>query len=166
MKVYIAGKYLPKNCSMHDAARVAHENVQAAIQAGCELVKRGHLVHIPHFTHYMHLSDPELSGFDWHNYVLEWLRCCAAILMLPGWTDSTGASLELRKAREWGLKVYYDVEEITPLYGKKIYFPKEKEYATTNDVKIELRKLCEDIVLDPMDWNASSVAKKILGILQ
>ena len=40
---------------------------------------------------------------------------CDAVLMLPCYTDSRGAKIELEKARSKGLKIYFNKNEIPNL---------------------------------------------------
>jgi hypothetical protein len=40
----------------------------------------------------------------------EWLKCCDAVLRLPG--ESTGADREVALAKELGIPVYYSIADI------------------------------------------------------
>ena len=59
---------------------------------------------------------------DWHcpwdqamTKCLDALEKCDAVLMLPCYTDSRGAKIELEKARSKGLKIYFNKNEIPNL---------------------------------------------------
>jgi len=116
MKIYVAGSYTPKNCDPHDAPVIAHRNVKKAIEVFWKLVEKGHYPYLPHLTHFVHLETPEkappLSQDFWYKFDLEWLKCCDAIFMMPGWETSKGARLEHEAAKKLGLKIYYSIDEV------------------------------------------------------
>ena len=116
LRIYIAGPYTPRDCGLHDAAVVVQRNVDRAILAAWEVIRRGHLPYVSHLTHYLHLRTPEnmspLPQDFWYEYDLTWLEACDAILMLPGWTRSRGATLEHDHALRRGMRVFYGVEEV------------------------------------------------------
>ncbi len=108
MRVYIAGPYAPKDCSLHDAARIAQMNVNMAINAFHYLKAQGHEPFVPHLSHYIHLrGNTDYAGW-WYGYDLTFLEHWAeAIYMLKGWEKSQGAVLELKRAGQLGLIVMY-----------------------------------------------------------
>jgi hypothetical protein len=116
MMVYVAGPYVPKNCSLHDAALVAQRNTEVAMEAGWAIINKGHYPYVPHLSHFMHLFTPKdmapIPGEFWYAFDLVFLEVCDAILMLPKYKESHGAVLELEAAIKMGLTVYYDVNEI------------------------------------------------------
>lgn len=107
MKIYIVGPY-----TANDDKEV-ELNVQRAIDAGIEIMLRGHVPYIPHLTHYVDKRAKEVGiPFSWENYMaidLPWLRECEAILFLG---HSRGADIELKIARRLGKQIYLGVEEI------------------------------------------------------
>jgi len=55
------------------------------------------------------------SNENWYTAMgmcLEALETCDAIFMLPCYKDSKGAKIELKTAKDLGLQVYYNLEEI------------------------------------------------------
>ena len=40
-RIYVAGSYLPKNCNLHDASRIAQHNVDKAIEIGATAIISG-----------------------------------------------------------------------------------------------------------------------------
>lgn len=100
IKIYVAGPY-----TKGDVA----QNVRNAIETGNNLRSLGFTPFIPHLTHFWHLLIPH--GIDyWYAYDLEWLEQCDALFRLPG--ESTGADREVERAREMGLPVFTNFEEL------------------------------------------------------
>ena len=122
MKIYIAGPYTPRNCDLHTASIIAHRNTKRAIEFFWKLIRKGHYPYVPHLTHFVHLETPEnaplLPQDFWYNFDLEWLKCCDAILMMPGWETSRGARLEHETAKKLGLKIYYHVDQVPEAGGE------------------------------------------------
>jgi len=100
MKVYIAAPYTKGDVAL---------NVRAVIDAAEELVKLGHNPFIPHLTHFWHMIYPHPVDF-WYEQDLVWLKCCDAMLRLPG--ESVGADREVEYARQEGIPVYYNLADI------------------------------------------------------
>lgn len=110
MKIYVAGPYTPLTNDIHEAPREAYKNVQKAIRAGIEIIKRGHIPFIPHLTHFIHLETDEPLPRDFYYYYdMFWLQLCDALLFLG---PSEGANKELNWAAEHGLTIYYSIDEI------------------------------------------------------
>jgi hypothetical protein len=110
LKIYVAGPYTPANCSLHDAAKIAHENTKLAINVGVEIIKKGHIPFIPHLTHFMHLeSEKPLPKEFYYAYDIEWLKNCDALYYIG---RSPGADRELIWAEQNGLKIYRYIIEI------------------------------------------------------
>lgn len=88
-------------------------NVAAAIDAGIQLLKLGHVPFIPHLTHYVDARAREIGKeITWEEFIqwdLEWLKTCDALLYLG---TSKGADLELRAAVERGMEIFKSVNEI------------------------------------------------------
>ena len=104
MRIYVIG---PLSA---DHPREVLKNVNSAIDAGIEIMKKGHSVYIPHFFHYMHLRPN--CPFEYEEYMrndLEWLKVSDAVLVLG---NSPGSNRELNFARRLGLKIFKSLEEI------------------------------------------------------
>jgi len=55
------------------------------------------------------------SNENWYTAIgmcLDALESCDAIFMLPCYVDSKGSKIHLKKAKEIGIQVYYNLEEI------------------------------------------------------
>lgn len=100
MRIYIAGPYTKGDVIL---------NIRNAIEAGEEVLKKGHVPHIPHLTAYWHMVFPHDVKF-WYEYDFHWLRCCEALLRISG--ESEGADAEVRLAKDLLMPVYYDLREV------------------------------------------------------
>lgn len=108
MRVYIAGPYVPKECTLHNASRVAQQNVDKAIDAFHKLKAEGHEPFVPHLSYYIHLRGTSDYADWWYEYHLTFLEHWAeAVYMLDGWETSRGSKLEIKKAKELGLPIFY-----------------------------------------------------------
>jgi hypothetical protein len=111
MRIYIAGPYQARDCTMHGAPLMTQRNVDRAIRAFHRLKREGHEPFVPHLSHYIHIhaSCPEDYGEWWYGYDLTFLDHWAeAIYMLNGFSDSKGARLELKRAMENGLEIMFE----------------------------------------------------------
>ena len=105
MLVYIAGKYSA------NTKEEIQSNVDLAIRYGNIVIDLGHIVYIPHLSHYVDAMEKRDIEF-WYEFDLPILKRCDAILMIPGWENSKGAKKELAKAKEWKMEVYMNLGEL------------------------------------------------------
>jgi hypothetical protein len=111
-RIYIAGKYVPKDCTIHDASRLAQQNVDKAIKAFHQLKAQGYEPFVPHLSHYLHIQGDSDYGDWWYSYDRTFLDHWAeAIYMLDGWEESKGSVMELERAKELGLTIVYQIKE-------------------------------------------------------
>lgn len=107
MRIYVAGPYSAPTVEGCEA------NTKRAIDAGDEVVKRGHVPFIPHLNHIWDLrakeKGVEYSHAFWLEWCLQWLPCCDALLFLG---HSKGADMELDFAKKAGMQIFYSVDEI------------------------------------------------------
>lgn len=107
-KVYVAGPY-----THGDVAA----NVRCAIRAGDAIADAGGVPFIPHLTHFWHLLHGHDHAF-WIEQDLAWLRCCDALLRLPGL--SIGADQEVLEAERLGLPVFRVLAQCLIWTGEKV----------------------------------------------
>lgn len=113
-RIYIAGPYLPKNCTLHDASRIAQHNTDRAIIIANMLIEQGNYVFIPHLSHYIHTHFSCEKDYDgwWYEEDMTFLEHWAtAIYMMRSWRQSKGARMEYALAKELGLKIFREGEK-------------------------------------------------------
>jgi hypothetical protein len=102
MLVYVAGPY------SHPTEEGRLANVEGALRAGYEVLRRGHHPIIPHLSHWFDLwhesaFGERMDGEDYMQWDFVMLRRCDALLLLG---SSPGADREVALARELGIPVY------------------------------------------------------------
>jgi len=104
LRVYVAGPI-----SKGDV----FDNIVRAIKWGRRLVHDGFAPYIPHFDGYMFAWDDgtgnNTEAISWNGYLewdLEWVAASEAVFRLTG--ESKGADLEVAKATELGIPVFYE----------------------------------------------------------
>lgn len=107
MRVYVAGP-------LSSPAPIQRErNVQIAMDAAIELIRKGHDPYLPHLTHFLDLRQQETGAGieyeDWIRLDLEWLRLCHGLLWLA---SSPGADRELAYAQKRGMVIFMSVDEV------------------------------------------------------
>lgn len=109
LKIYVAAPYSTGN--------QAH-NVKAAIRMGDFLASHGFAPFIPHLTHFWDMMYPQAYAW-WLSYDFEWLKCCGALIRMPG--ESSGADREVEFALNNGFAVV-EVEDggMFEIHNKKV----------------------------------------------
>lgn len=112
MRIYVAGPYCPRNCSLHDASRIAQRNVDRAIEVGNRLIEKGHFPYIPHLMHYIHThySCKRDYGDWWLEYDFTIIKNWAEALLYIA--PSRGADMELALAKKLGLEIFCSLEDV------------------------------------------------------
>lgn len=112
MRIYIAGPYCPKDCSLHDASRQALRNVDRAIEVFNQLAELGHDPFVPHLSHYLHTHySCNITEKDfWYKYDDTFLEHWAEALYYI--SPSLGADHELALAEKLGLRIFRNLSEV------------------------------------------------------
>jgi len=110
LKIFISGPLTNGGQASNDEVL---KNMEKAVLAGIECIKKGHYPFIPHLDLITHKVAKE-QGFEipwqtWMNLDDAFLVDCDAILWLG---SSKGSEIEKARAKELGLKVYISVDDI------------------------------------------------------
>ncbi len=108
--IYCAGPYSA------DTEQGRLENTKRAMDVALELIDRGYYPYAPHLSHFLdtHAQEKgiELPWEFWMEYNDVWLTKCDALFFIG---ESRGACIELERAKELGLQIFYSVEEVPDL---------------------------------------------------
>ena len=117
-RIYVAGPYCPKDCTIHDASRIAQHNTDKAIEVTNALIEKGHFVFTPHLSHYVHIhySCKRDYGYWWYDEDMTFLKHWATALFFIA--PSNGANAELAYAKKLGLKIYYKLDDVPTIWGR------------------------------------------------
>ena len=108
--IYCAGPYSADT----EEGRLA--NTQKAMGVALELINKGHYPYIPHLSHFLDGCARE-QGIDlpWEFWMIFddfWLTKCDSLYFIG---SSRGADIEMARAKELGLKIYYSLDEVPDL---------------------------------------------------
>ena len=102
--IYIAGPYRAKG------VRTVLENIRAAEAYAIQITALGHYHYCPHLN--AAFFDGIAPDEHWLAHGLEMLRRCDAVVLLPGWKDSTGTLQEVADAQLLGLTIYDSINHV------------------------------------------------------
>ena len=103
--VYIASPFSIGNTAV---------NLRISIDAAERILQAGHIPFAPLLSHVwdvVYHHDPE----EWYQFDLKWVEKCDCLIRLPG--PSRGADLELARAIELNLMVFYSVDNFVYMLG-------------------------------------------------
>lgn len=109
--IYLAGPYRPYTDIFGGYHTIA-QNVRSAATYGIELWRRGFVAVIPHTMTYFprhQQQDGGIKGVAPEVFLqgeLELLRRCDALVLMPNWRISKGATAEKLYAEEHGIPTY------------------------------------------------------------
>lgn len=97
-RCYVAGPYRAPT------PRGIVENIRAAESVGIRAMELGWAVFIPHMN--TALFDGLFPDETFLLAGLAFLDVCDALVLIPGWLDSSGALMEIKRAKALGIPVY------------------------------------------------------------
>jgi len=110
--LYVAGPYRSK-----DGPRGVHKNIEAASDVAYDLWKAGAAVICPH----KNTEGFDSAGFEdasmWLDGDIVIMERCDAVVLLPDWFMSAGASEERRRAQRLGIPVFDWMTQRGELYA-------------------------------------------------
>ena len=110
MRIYICGPYGARSGI---CAQELEQNVAKAIEAGRQLITKGHNPFVPHLYHYVQNQGEHICDEDrWLEICLEWVVLCQGMLMLDGWRESTGARREWQYASAFGRQIFHSIDDV------------------------------------------------------
>lgn len=101
LRTYIAG---PISADTHEGVM---QNVKVAEEITVKLIEKGHYPYTPHLL--LHLDCPIRDWDFWMNFDDQWLQQCEALFYIA---PSKGADIELARAKELGLQIFYSLDEV------------------------------------------------------
>lgn len=103
--IYISGKY-------SGSKKDIKYNIALARDYAKDIWELGYTALCPHLNTMHFEEDCNCCYEDYIAGDLVMLRRCDGMFMLPKWEESKGALIELNEAKKFGIKVYYNLEEL------------------------------------------------------
>lgn len=105
--VYVAGPYRGQT---RDAVEL---NISVARAVGLLAARKGWAPIVPHCnTSLYDFVTDQLSEQFWLGATLELMRRCDAVVLIPGWQNSSGTAAEIAEARRIGIPVFESEYEL------------------------------------------------------
>jgi len=104
-RVFICGPYTSPDRWQEE------QNVRSAEEVGYRVAQAGAYPVIPHANTRHYFSGIQTPQF-WYAATMAEMRTCDALVMVPGWAQSTGAVAEKAEAERLGIPVFLHVRDI------------------------------------------------------
>jgi hypothetical protein len=115
-RIYVAGPYTSRKHDEHSSCVVETQwNVNKAMEIGNELLRKGHFIYVPHYTHYLHIArNGNLPISAWYGLDNTFIECWATALFYIA--PSPGADAELALAKKLGRRIFLKLEDVPNLW--------------------------------------------------
>jgi len=105
MRIYVAGTYSSDNVIS------ILKNIREGIKISAKILKLGHSPFCPFLDHQFSFYE-DFTVEDMYRYSIDWLRISEAIFVMPNSDNSKGTQKEIEIAKEMGIPIFYNLEEI------------------------------------------------------
>lgn len=108
-RVYVAGAYSADNILQ------VLTNMRRGMKVAKDVLLAGYAPFTPwHDFHHTLMLDPgeELFVHCYHDFSLAWLEVSDAMILVPGYENSKGTAVEIARAKELGIPVFNNLEEL------------------------------------------------------
>ena len=113
-RIYVAGPYSADNVIS------VLDNMRKGMSLSKDVFLAGFAPFCPwldyHFT-LMLKHGEKLTVEDYYNYSMAWLEASDAILVLPNWQSSKGTVMELERAKELSIPIFYTLDDLVGHYA-------------------------------------------------
>jgi hypothetical protein len=111
--VYVAGRYTASNNNERNA------NIRAANDVAVEVARCGYMPVVPHPPESHAAEFETVQGYEfWIAGTLALMERCDALVTVPGWEASKGATGELKRMLELGRPVANSAQELRAYYNR------------------------------------------------
>ena len=107
-RVYVAGAYSADN--VIDVLK----NIGKGEKIASDLFLKGFASFTPWHdkAHIFYNADKDFAVELFYKFSMAWLDVSDLMLVIPGYENSKGTLAEIERAKELGIKIYYDFEEL------------------------------------------------------
>ena len=105
-RIYIAGAYSADNVVS------VLDNMREGMRLATKVFLLGYSPFVPWFDFHFQLmlrGNEKLTVDDYYRYSLDWLEVSDAMLLVPNFNTSKGALLEIKRADELKIPIFYDI---------------------------------------------------------
>jgi hypothetical protein len=110
--VYLCGPYSGQT----------EKNIFQARETAKQIWEAGFTAVTPHLNTYNFHLDCKCTYQDYIEGDLEILSRCDYLLLLPGWEHSQGAKIELEKAKQMGMPIFLNIDDLKDGWDRKLSF--------------------------------------------
>ena len=119
IKIYLIGPLTPRSVRQNHAVEYLN-NVRQMLRVAVHLIHSGFAPYCPGMDFAYQLGgDAPLVESQFKSCSLAWLEVCDGVLLLDGYSDSSGCIAELECAKEHKIPVFSCLSDLIEFYGGK-----------------------------------------------